>query len=248
MGRSRAASRPGGPRYGCRPGLPTGRGACATRRRRPAPTGRRRSSPHDRWPRPRRPAGGRRPYGDPAPADVRGRPAGVSDLPWPHAGRRVHDPRVGDRPDPRAPPDPRRARGTPRAAEPPTDAGLREPGPVTGPTAVRRHHDLRVRTAPRRPATTRGRLACAAVPPRRHRGLRRPRPPPLTAARTTLTAPGRAAGHAAAPHAVLARSAMAPYVRRTVDRPRSKFPSRDQPDAGGSRWRHSALHCRDRRP
>ena len=156
MGRSRAASRPGGPRYGCRPGLPTGRGACATRRRRPAPTGRRRSSPHDRWPRPRRPAGGRRPYGDPAPADVRGRPAGVSDLPWPHAGRRVHDPRVGDRPDPRAPPDPRRARGTPRAAEPPTDAGLREPGPVTGPTAVRRHHDLRVRTAPPTPRSPAG--------------------------------------------------------------------------------------------
>jgi len=51
----------------------------------------------------------------------------------------------------------------------------------------------------------------------------RPWPPPLTAARTAPTAPVRAAGHAAAPHAVLARSAMAPYARRLVDRPRLKF-------------------------
>ena len=69
---------------------------------------------------------------------------------------RGHDPGVGDRPDPRAPPDPRRARGTPRAAEPPIDAGLREPGPVTRPTPVRRHHDLRVRTAPPTPRSPAG--------------------------------------------------------------------------------------------
>jgi len=39
--------------------MPTVRVACARRRRRPELTGRRRSSPRDRWPRPRRPAGGR---------------------------------------------------------------------------------------------------------------------------------------------------------------------------------------------
>ena len=79
---------------------------------------------------------------------------------------------------------------------------------------------------PRRPAPQRGRLACAAVPPRRHRGLRRPSPPPLTAAGAARTAPGREAGHAAASHAVPARSAITPYVRRIIDRPRLKCLSR----------------------
>ena len=63
---------------------------------------------------------GRPPMGSPAPADLRGQPARVPDLPWPHAGRRVYYPGLGDRPDPRASPDPRRARGARRAAEPPS--------------------------------------------------------------------------------------------------------------------------------
>jgi hypothetical protein len=100
----------------------------------------------------------------------------------------------------------RRARGPRRAAEPPIDPGPHEPGPVSYP---------------------------APVPPRRHRGLRRPEPPPLTAAGAALTAPGREAGHAAASHAVLARSAIAPYDRRIVDRPRLKFLSRQIDDARG---------------
>jgi hypothetical protein len=38
----------------------------------------------------------------------------------------------------------------------------------------------------------------------------------VTAARTTLKLPQRDGGHAAARHAALARSAIAPYPRRTV--------------------------------
>ena len=55
----------------------------------------------------------------------------MPDLPWPHAGRRVHHPGLGDRPDPRASPDPRRARGVRRAAEPLIEAGPDKPGPAT---------------------------------------------------------------------------------------------------------------------
>jgi hypothetical protein len=98
-----------------------------------------------------------------------------------------------------------RARPTPGRGAP-IDPGPHEPGPVSYP---------------------------APVPPRRHRGLRRPEPPPLTAAGAALTAPGREAGHAAASHAVLARSAIAPYDRRIVDRPRLKFLSRQIDDARG---------------
>ena len=74
---------------------------------------------------------GHPPMGGPPAADFRGRPARVPDLPWPHAGRRVHHPSLGDRPDPRACPDPRRARGARWAAEPPIDAGPHESGRVT---------------------------------------------------------------------------------------------------------------------
>ena len=74
---------------------------------------------------------GHPPMGGPPAADFRRRPARVPDLPWPHAGRRVHHPSLGDRPDPRACPDPRRARGARRAAEPPIDAGPHESGRVT---------------------------------------------------------------------------------------------------------------------
>jgi hypothetical protein len=90
----------------------------------------------------------------------------------------VHHAIVGHRPDPRPPPDPRRPRVARRAAEPPINAGPREPWRVTRPAPVRRHRDLRVRTAPhRRPATRRGRLACAAVPPQRPRVPRPDRRP-----------------------------------------------------------------------
>jgi hypothetical protein len=102
----------------------------------------------------------------------------VPGLPRRPAHRRVHHAIVGHRPDPRPPPDPRRPRVARRAAEPPINAGPREPWRVTRPAPVRRHRDLRVRTAPhRRPATRRGRLACAAVPPQRPRVPRPDRRP-----------------------------------------------------------------------
>ena len=55
---------------------------------------------------------------------------------------------------------------------------------------------------------------------------RRDRPPTSTAVRTALTAPERDGGHGTARHAALARSAIAPYSRRTVNPPRLKFLSR----------------------
>jgi hypothetical protein len=113
-----------------------------------------------------------------------------------------------------------RARAAPAAhaaRSPPIDPGPREPEHGTRRMPGRRRPDSHLRTRLRPPATTRGPLACAAVPPRRHRRLRRPWPPPRTAAGAALTAPGREAGHAADSHAVRARSAIAPYVRRMVD-------------------------------
>ena len=76
-------------------------------------------------------------------------------------------------------------------------------------------------SASRSPAGTFG---VRGRPTRRHRGLRRPWAPPVTAAGAALTGTGREAGHAAASHTVLARSAIAPYVRRMVDRPRIEIP------------------------
>ena len=51
--------------------------------------------------------GGRPPVGGAPPKDLRGRPAGVSVLPRRDAHRRLHHHGFLDRPDPRAPPDPR---------------------------------------------------------------------------------------------------------------------------------------------
>ena len=118
---------------------------------------------------------GQPPVGGAAPADLRGRPPRVSRLPRRDADRRVHHPGVGDRPDPHPPPRPPCAGGPRRRAEPPIDAGPPEPGHVTRLTPVRRRPDSPLRT---RPPTTRGRSACAAVPPQRPRGPRRPPPAP----------------------------------------------------------------------
>ena len=137
--------------------MPTAPVACGTRRRPPSRTG------HP-------------PLGGAPAADLRGRPARVSQLPRRHAHRRLHHPDGGDRPDPHPPPDPRRARGARRAAEPPINAGPREPGGVTRPTPVRRRSAGHLRTA-RRPATTRGSSVWAAVPPARRLGPRRHRSP-----------------------------------------------------------------------
>ena len=60
---------------------------------------------------------GHPPVGGPASADLRSRPARVPDLPWPYAGRRLHHPSLGDRPDPHPPP--RAHRRVRRRAKPP---------------------------------------------------------------------------------------------------------------------------------
>jgi hypothetical protein len=139
----------------------------------------------------------------------------------------LHHPGVGDRPDPRAPPDPRRARGARRGAEPPINAGRLEPGGVTRPTPVRRRSAGHLSTA-RRPATTRGPSAWAAVPPARRMGSRRHRSPRRARRSHGPRGHERVNGHAATRQSVLvrpviARPVIAPYTRRIVDPPRLKF-------------------------
>ena len=106
---------------------------------------------------------GQPPVGDPAAADFRGRPARVPDLPRPHADRRVHHPGVGDRPDPHPPPRPR---GPRRRAEPPIDAGPREPGRVTRPARPPTPRPP-PEHGPDAPPPRGDALAWAAVPPAR---------------------------------------------------------------------------------
>ena len=116
--------------------------------------------------------------GGPPPAGLRGRPARLSHLPRRDAHRRLHHATVGDRPDPHPPLHPRGTRGPRRRAEPPIDAGPREPRGVTRPTPARRRPDRPVSTPPRCPAPPRGRSACAAVPPQRPHGPHRLPPAP----------------------------------------------------------------------
>ena len=71
---------------------------------------------------------GQPPVGFAAPADLRGRSPRVSCLPRRDAGRRVHHPSVGDRPDPHPPPHPRGAGGPRRRAESPIDPGTGRAG------------------------------------------------------------------------------------------------------------------------
>jgi hypothetical protein len=67
------------------------------------------------------------------------------------------------------------------------------------------------------------RAACAAIPPARRIGPRRARAPTVTDVPAAPKAPERDRRYAAARDAALARSAIAPYVRRIVERPRLKF-------------------------
>jgi hypothetical protein len=111
--------------------------------------------------RPRTTAGPNRgipPVGDPATADLRGRPARVPDLPRRDAPRRVQRPGLGEPPDPHPPPHPRLpcgARDPRRREEPPIDAGSREPRGVAFATSISRRPDRPLSMAP---------------PPRRHAG------------------------------------------------------------------------------
>jgi hypothetical protein len=172
---------------------------------------------------------------------VEERPARVPLLPWPHAGRRVAHPGVGDPPDPHPPPYPCGARDPRRREEPPSDAGPASRGTARAP---RRSADAPRITGvrPRGPATTRGPVAWVAVSPRRSRGPagpgvtrpdRRPNGPRGAQARRE-----RGGGHAAANRAVLARSVTAPYARVTP----IQFPILDKAltstsPSSGSRWR-----------
>jgi len=72
---------------------------------------------------------GQSPMGGPPPTDFRGRPAGLSDLPWAHAGCCVHHAGLGDQPDPRASPCSPCAGGPCRRAEPPSTRAPATPGP-----------------------------------------------------------------------------------------------------------------------
>ena len=104
----------------------------------------------------------------------------------------------------------------------PTRAGARHT-PSARPPTPRPPHEY----APlERPATPWGRSAFAALPPRVRlvpAGLGHPE---MIAVRTALKAPERDGGHAAARHAAPAKSPIALYARRIVDRPRLKFLSR----------------------
>ena len=104
----------------------------------------------------------------------------------------------------------------------PTRAGARHT-PSARPPTPRPPHEYAPLNAPRprgavqrsRPSHRRVRLVPA--------GLGHPA---ITAVRTALKAHERDGGHAAARHAAPAKSPIAPYARRIVDRPRLKFLSR----------------------
>ena len=157
--------------------------------------------------------------GGPPAADFRGRPARVSHLPRCDAPRRLHHATVGDRPDPHPPSHPRGTPGPRRRAEPPIDAGPREPRGVTRPMPARRRPDRPVSTPPRRPATPRGRSVRAAVPPQRPHGPHRlpagPGSPVRTAGRTAREAHRRGGGRAEARSPLLARQRPRAYVPAT---------------------------------
>ncbi len=144
-----------------------------------------------------------------------GGPPRVSDVSRAHAGRRVHHSGVGDRPDPRASPDPRRARGALLAAEPPIDAAA---GCVTRPTPVRRRPSCHLSAAPRPATTRRGPFAWSAVPPERLIGPRRHRPP--HGDRRSHGPRGALARRRARRRPSCSRGRRS---RRTLDRPQSKF-------------------------
>ena len=100
--------------------------------------------------------------GGPPPADLRGRPPRVSDVPRAHADHRLHHAAVGDRPDPDARPHPRHHRGARRRAESPIDAGTGDSGRSTI-GAVTPGRPARALTAPR--GTRRDQACPAARPP-----------------------------------------------------------------------------------
>ena len=124
-----------------------------------------------------------------------------------------------NRPDPRPPPDPRRARGARRAAEPPIDAGPREPGNDTRPPRVHRHHDLPVRTVPPTPRDHAGMVGVRGGPtaatPRSPPAPAGPGSPVRTAGRTAREAHRRGGGCAEARSPLLARQRTRAYTPAT---------------------------------
>ena len=119
-------------------GTPTARAGCGARRRPRRPQCRPPSSPRHGWRPPRPRVGGRRPYGSAPAADLRGRPARLPDVSRAHADHRVHHPSLGDRPDPRAPPRPRRDGGPRRRTESAVDPHHRHRAPRDDPPRLTR--------------------------------------------------------------------------------------------------------------
>jgi hypothetical protein len=168
---------------------------------------------------------GHPPMGGPVAADVRGRPAGLPDLSWPHAGRRVHHPGLGDRPDPRASPDARRARGARRAAESAIDAGPHEPGRVTCVARRGRRPDRPLSTAPS-PRHHAGSFGVGGGPTGAADRSPPASPPPRS---PPCSRPARRAREAAGTPPPVGRCARGRRSRRLLDRPQSSFLSSAAP-------------------
>jgi len=155
-------------------------------------------------------------------AELRGRPARVSDGSRAHADHRVHHPGVGDRPDPRPPPLPRGPRG-PRGPRRRAESALDPRTVWTGPHATSRRGPpgpLSLTPTPRPRAGTFG----VRVRPT-GASDRSPRRPDAHGNRRPGGHRGAAAGgdQAAARRPALAGYAIAPYVHWILDRARLKF-------------------------
>ena len=166
------------------------------------------------------------PVGGAPPADLRGRPARVPDVPGRDADRRLHHAGVRHRPDPHPPPHPRGARGAHgprRRAEPPIDAGPLEPGRVTHLMPARRRPDSPLRPPPQTPRAPAGPFGVRGHPAGASDQSPRGAPRTWTDVPAARTRPARDRRPVAARHAALARSAIAPYAPRIDGPPGFKF-------------------------
>ena len=171
--------------------------------------------------RPSRPRPRRR-WGGVIAADLRGRPRRGPVLRRRDAPRRLHHATVRDLPDPRAPPNLRRD-GRPRwRAESSLDSGTVRTGRHT---TTRRGPQGPLSLTPT-PRPRAGTFGVRVRPIGRSIGPRGDRTPTETAVQAATESRRRAAaggGHAAAGPSALAGSAIAPYVRRMLDRARLNF-------------------------
>ncbi len=139
----------------------------------------------------------------------------MTDLPWPHAGCRVHHLGLGDRPDPRASPNAPRARHTAGRGAPIDAAPPRRPDRPLSTAPSPRHHA--------------GTCGVGGSPTGASDGAPPASPPPTgTAVRAAHETRERGGGHAAARRSVLAGRRSC----RIRDRPQSNFLSRAGEYAG----------------